>query len=400
MITHLFKLIINKRRQNFFLFLQLFISFLALFLFFGLNLKKFSNYFKPLGYEFNNAWLVEIDLKNIPSEQRLEYAALVKQQLQSVKEINAISEPEFIPFNQTGTDVKINYKGQVLKVAELRVDEAFKNVLGIKMHSGKWVFDKNSTSLTRKVVITKGLADVTFGNKSPLGKTIDLLDMANSKKIVARFVIVGVVENFRANSSADETLGYFINTTSLGSQPDVSFLLKSDYADQFHLLEDKIRRSISKLDLKEIEIKQNMPLSLLKKYAHKTDYIQLALAFVVFIFLIINVFVGVTGVFTYNLSKRNSEIGLRIAMGATSTAIWKQLLGETLTLTSIGILPGVLIASQLLIMQYFEPGMTTTYGILSLVMSALFLYLLMLSCAVYPSLKASRIQPANALHED
>ncbi len=400
MITHLFKLIINKRRQNFFLFLQLFISFLALFLFFGLNLKKFSNYFKPLGYEFKNAWLVEIDLKNIPFEKRLEYTALVKQQLQSVKEINTISEPDFIPFIQTGTDVKINYKGQVLKVAELRVDEAFKNVLGIKMHSGKWVFDKNNTSLTRKVVITKGLADVTFGNKSPLGKTIDLLDMANSRKIVARFVIVGVVENFRANSSADETLGYFINTTNFGSQPDVSFLLKSDYADQFHLLEDKIRRSISKLDLKEIEIKQNMPLSLLKKYAHKTDYIQLALAFVVFIFLIINVFVGVTGVFTYNLSKRSSEIGLRIAMGATSTAIWRQLLGETLTLTSIGILPGVLIAIQLLIMQYFEPGMTTTYGILSLVMSALFLYLLMLSCAVYPSLKASRIQPANALHEE
>jgi len=398
MIIHLFKLIINKRRQNFFLLLQLFISFLALFLFFGLNLKKFSNYFKPLGYEFKNAWLVEIDLKNIPFEKRLEYTAFVKQQLQSVKEINAISEPEFVPFNQTGTDVKINYKGQVLKVAELRVDEAFKDVLDIKMHSGKWMFDKNSTSLTRKVVITKSLADVTFGDKSPLGKTIDLLDMANSRKIVARFVIVGVVENFRANSSADETLGYFINTTSFGSHPDVSFLLKSDYANQFHLLEDKIRRSISKLDLKEIEIKQNIPLSLLKKYAHKTDYIQLTLAFVVFIFLIINVFVGVTGVFTYNLSKRRSEIGLRIAMGATSTAIWKQLLGETITLTSIGILPGVLIAIQLLIMQYFN--MTTTYGILSLVMSALFLYLLMLSCAVYPSLKASRIQPAEALHED
>jgi len=399
MIAHLFKLIINKRRQNFFLFLQLFISFLALFLFFGLNLKKFSNYFKPLGFEFKNVWLVDIDLKNIPLEKRLEYTALVKQQLQSVKEINTISEPDFIPFHQTGTDVNIKYKGQVLKVAELRVDEAFKDVLGIKMHSGKWVFDKNNTSLTRKVVITKSLADVTFGDKSPLGKTIDLLDMANSRKIVARFVIVGVVENFRANSSADETRGYFINTTSFGSQPDVSFLLKSDYADQFQLLEDKIRRSISKLD-SNIEIKQNMPLSLLKKYAHKTDYIQLTLAFVVFIFLIINVFVGVTGVFTYNLSKRSGEIGLRIAMGATSTAIWKQLLGETLTLTSIGILPGVLIASQLLIMQYFEPYMTTAYGILSLVMSALFLYLLMLSCAVYPSLKASRIQPAEALHED
>jgi putative ABC transport system permease protein len=399
MIIHLFKLIINKRRQHFFLLLQLFISFLALFLFFGLNIKKFSNYFKPLGWEFNKAWLVTVDLKNVPAEKREEYTALVKRQVQAVKEVKAVSEPDFIPFHQRGIDQKVVNNGQSLDVIEMQVDEAFKEVLNIKMLSGKWKLDHNSTSPSRKVVITRSLAESSFGNRSPLGKTIDLLDKAGNRRVIARFVIVGVVDNFRVNSSADETPGYFINTTKSPAEERVSFVLKSENADRFQLMEDKIRKSISKLDL-NVEIEQNLPLSFVKKYAHKTDYIQLAVAFIVFIFLIINVFVGVTGVFTYNFSRRRSEIGLRMAMGATSAAIRRQLLGETLVLTSVGIFPGVLIAAQLLITHYFEPYMTTSFGIASLLISATFLYLLMLSCAIYPSFKASGIQPAEALHED
>jgi len=399
---HLFKLIINKRRQNFFLFLQLFISFLALFLFFGLNIKKFTNYFKPLGYEFENAWLVEIDLKDVPAAERPGYTALIKDKLSSLKEVSSVSQPDLVPFHSWGrSGQKIKYKKQVFKVTEFEADEAFRNVLNIKLLSGKWL-SKEKISSIHPIVVTRSFASELFDGKSPLGKTIDILDdsdVGNNKKALVKALIIGLVEDFRENASSNSGPAYFINSNII-SQPYARFLLKSPIAGQFQLLEDKIRRNLSAIDSQDIEIKQNAPLSLLKKYAHKTDYIQLTLAFIVFVFLIINVFVGVTGVFTYNLSKRGSEIGLRIAMGATSTAIWRQLLGETLTLTSIGIFPGVLIAIQLLIMRYFEPYMTTSFGVLSLVMSALFLYLLMLSCAVYPSLKASRIQPAEALHED
>ncbi|MNY43013.1 FtsX-like permease family protein [compost metagenome] len=87
-------------------------------------------------------------------------------------------------------------------------------------------------------------------------------------------------------------------------------------------------------------------------------------------------------------------------MGASPFDILKQFLGESMVLTTLGILPGVLFAVQLLIMQYLDPYVSGYYGVLSIGLSALFLYLLMLSCALYPSLKAARVSPADALHEE
>jgi putative ABC transport system permease protein len=178
------------------------------------------------------------------------------------------------------------------------------------------------------------------------------------------------------------------------------YLLKSDKTENLQLLEDKVRKSVTSVGAADIQIKQNLSMTLIKKYAHKTDYIQLSITFVVFVFLLINVFLGISGMFSYNLSKRKAEVGLRVIMGASPAQILMQFLGESMVLTTLGILPGVLIAVQMLIMQYFEPYTDEYYGILSIIFSALFLYLLMLSCAFYPSLKATRLNPSDALHEE
>ncbi|WP_449438240.1 ABC transporter permease [Pedobacter steynii] len=174
-----------------------------------------------------------------------------------------------------------------------------------------------------------------------------------------------------------------------------TYLLKSKNTDNFKLLEEQIRKSVNSVDASQILIKQNISLTLVKKYAQKTDYIQLSITLLVFVFLLINVFLGISGVFSYNLSKRKAEVGLRVTMGASPGDVLKQFLLEAMVLTTLGILPGVLIAGQLLIMQYLD----LYYGTLSILGSALFLYLLMLSCAFYPSLKAARLNPSDALHE-
>ncbi|WP_448633898.1 ABC transporter permease [Pedobacter panaciterrae] len=175
-----------------------------------------------------------------------------------------------------------------------------------------------------------------------------------------------------------------------------SYLFKSKNTDNFQLLEDQIRKTINSVGISEILIRQNISLTLVKKYAQKTDYIQLSITLLVFAFLLINVFLGISGVFSYNLSKRKAEVGLRVTMGASPADILQQFLLESIVLTTLGILPGLLIAIQMLIMQYLD----AYYGTLSILGAALFLYLLMLSCAFYPSLKAARLNPSDALHEE
>ncbi len=388
MILHLFKMIMNRKKENFFLLLQLFVSFIALFLFIGLNLKKFSNYFKPLGYSYEDAWLVKLDFQSLPEEKKLEYSRVIKEKLQSIKEIEEISATQVVPFMDWGREEKITYNKQVSTALAFEVDGHYQEVLNIKLLDGRWFSGKDYALNSIPIVITKDLAERDFKNEDPIGKTI----MIAGKPAI----IIGISETLRENTSANPSPGFFMPLKSTAN----TYLLKSKSTDNLLLLEDKIRKAITSVNASEIQIKQNISLTLIKKFAHKMDYIQLCIALLVFGFLIVNVFLGISGVFSYKLSKRKAEVGLRVIMGASPFDILKQLLGESMVLTTLGILPGVLIAVQLLIMQYLDPFMNGYYGILSIVLSALFLYLLMLSCAFYPSLKAARLSPAEALHEE
>ncbi|WP_161662263.1 ABC transporter permease [Pedobacter sp. V48] len=374
----------NRKKANFFLLLQLFVTFTALFLCLGLNLKKLGNYFRPLGYRYEDAWLVVLDFQHLQDEKKLEFSRLIQQKLRAVKEIELVSATEVIPFQQWGNEEKITYNKQTSKALGFEVDENYSKVLGIKLVEGRWFTEKDYVLNAIPVVLTKDLAERDFKQGSPIGKTILIGDKPA--------LIIGVSEAVRENTGADLNPGFFIPLKTAAT----SYLLKSKNTDNFQLLEDQIRKTINSVGASEILIRQNISLTLVKKYAQKTDYIQLSITLLVFAFLLINVFLGISGVFSYNLSKRKAEVGLRVTMGASPADILKQFLLESIVLTTLGILPGLLIAIQMLIMQYLD----AYYGTLSILGAALFLYLLMLSCAFYPSLKAARLNPSDALHEE
>ncbi|TCD02869.1 ABC transporter permease [Pedobacter psychroterrae] len=388
MILHLFKMILNRKKTYFFLFLQLFVAFMAMFLVMGLNMKKFSNYFQPLGYTYEDVWLVEPDFQNVPEDKKAEYSSLILDKLRAIKEVEVVSAAQVIPFQQWGSEEKITYKKQVITALKFEVDEHYQDVMGIGLVEGRWFTAKDYVLNSIPVVISRDLAERDFKNESALGKTILIGDKTAQ--------IIGVSEAVRENSSANLNPGFFMPLQTAAGK----YLLKSENTENFQLLEDKVRKSVTSVGAADIRIKQNISLGLIKKYAHKTDYIQLSITFVVFVFLLINVFLGISGMFSYNLSKRKAEVGLRVILGASPGQILMQFLGESMVLTTLGILPGVLIAVQMLIMQYFEPYTNEYYGILSIMCSAMFLYLLMLSCAFYPSLKATRLNPSDALHEE
>jgi putative ABC transport system permease protein len=67
----------------------------------------------------------------------------------------------------------------------------------------------------------------------------------------------------------------------------------------------------------------------------------------VVIFLLLMVGLGLEGVLWQNVMQRKMEIGLRRAKGATVAAIYKQIIGELLVLTSFGLAIGVIAVLQI-----------------------------------------------------
>jgi putative ABC transport system permease protein len=107
---------------------------------------------------------------------------------------------------------------------------------------------------------------------------------------------------------------------------------------------------------------------------------------------------GLFGVLWYNISRRKAEIGLRRAIGASGNNIVLQIVSETLVLSTFSLIIGSFFAIQFPLLNVFD--LPAGVYISALVLAILFIYALVIICAIYPGKQASNILPAVALHED
>ncbi len=131
----------------------------------------------------------------------------------------------------------------------------------------------------------------------------------------------------------------------------------------------------------------------------KEKIIPIAIIGVIAGFLVFNVALGLFGVLWYSISRRREEIGVRRAMGASSSDISKLVLGETVVVAVFGIAAGVFVAIQVPIIGVFGAVAEGVYG-LAILCSAVLILMIVSICAIYPGWLASRIQPATALHSE
>jgi putative ABC transport system permease protein len=109
---------------------------------------------------------------------------------------------------------------------------------------------------------------------------------------------------------------------------------------------------------------------------------------------------GIYGVLSYTVTQRTNEIGVRMALGATSREIMRSFGGQGLRVTLTGLAMGVVlaaIASRLMstLLYEFSPNYVTTVAIVSVIL----LGVAALACLV-PARRAGRIDPMMALRHD
>ena len=108
-------------------------------------------------------------------------------------------------------------------------------------------------------------------------------------------------------------------------------------------------------------------------------------------------FVGLYGVTAYGVSRRTSEIGLRMALGARGSAIIRMVLNEVLILTGVGVavaLPSAWWLGKLLESQLY--GVTPRDPV-TMAVSALLLFAVTILAGAVPAVRASRLSPTTVL---
>lgn len=110
--------------------------------------------------------------------------------------------------------------------------------------------------------------------------------------------------------------------------------------------------------------------------------------------------IGIYGVISYSVARRTPEIGVRMALGASSGRIRASIVGDTLRLAltgaAVGIAAAVAVSSVLASLLFgVSPGDPWTYAI-----AAAVLLLVAITAGAIPAVRASRISPMRALRAD
>ena len=107
--------------------------------------------------------------------------------------------------------------------------------------------------------------------------------------------------------------------------------------------------------------------------------------------------IGLYGVLAYSTARRTSEIGIRMALGASSEMLQKSILMQTLWLAAIGVVGGIIgswILAKALSGMLFgvKPADPITFGCMVLILTAV-------ACLAgyLPARRASQIDPMHAL---
>jgi len=390
MLRHLFKLIWNKKKQNFLLITEMLVSFIVIFAVFTLLVYFYQNYKQPMGFDYENVWAVKFSQPdNIKSKDSLKlYFETVSNLLHSMPQIKYVS---FIsgnyPFSPSTNNNNVAYKKNSTNSNFYVVQDDYANALNLKMIEGRWFNKTDEANKNKPVVINESLKETLFKNEDPVGKILG--EAPNTMKVT------GVVNDFKDKGDyhalsegifmrMDTSMYNFIGTILINVQPNTDAAFES-----------RLFKSLSNAIGSTIEI---VHLTEQRKWINNITLVPMIILMIVAGFLIVNVALGLFGVLWYNINLRKSEIGLRRALGASGNAVSKQLVGEALVLSTFALIIGSFFAVQFPLLNVFD--LPASIYIIALLFAIVFIYLLVIICAFYPGKQAAAIYPAVALHEE
>jgi len=395
MFKHLFKLIWNKKKQNALLITEMLVSFMVTFAVFSMIVKFYFNYKTPMGFEYKNVWLININ--NPPHFDNTDSAATyyknVRNVLTAMPQVVQISfGTGLVPFSNSIATTGFTHKGK--KFDDIRlygIDDNYKNTFSPKLIEGRWFNKQDEAGSYAPVIINESFRKKAFGTGKVIG---EMLGDWEGRETNQR--IVGVIADTKEKGDYRETASSLFIRNNRDSYKDIRRIFVKVTPDADAGFEGRLFKTTSNMmKQSSIEIKHFVQM---RDDMNKETLTPIIILIILASFLIINVALGLFGVLWYNINKRRGEIGLRRAVGASGSSVSWQIVAESMVLATLSLIAGTFFAAQFPLLNVFE--LSASVYITAIFLSVIFIYLLVLVCSLYPGKQAAAVYPAVALHED
>ena len=393
MIKHLFKLIWNKKKQNFLLMSEMLVSFLVIFAVFTLMVYYYNNYKKTMGFDCQNLWVVNYNntYQTKSTDSLNTFYDNLKQTIKSMPQVREVSFCSAnVPLSQNQWTGDTHYKNLAINSDNYTIDDNYKNAMNLRLLEGRWFNKADANAKIQPVIISDALREKLFGNEEALGKMVGTED----KKFDLR--VIGVIQGVKAKGDYSPAKEAIYRRTDTGSYHWLGKMMIKVTPDADAAFEGKLYKTLANyMKNSNIEIEH---MANKRKSTNLFNLVPMIVTLIVACFLVINVALGLFGVLWYNINKRKGEIGLRRAIGASGQSVSSQLVSESMILATLSLIIGTFFAIQFPLLNVFN--LKAGIYIVAMILAIIFIYLLVLICSLYPGKQAAAIYPAIALHED
>ena len=264
--------------------------------------------------------------------------------------------------------------------------------MGIRLIRGRLFTEQDNEKAPRVAIISETLARQQFPNEDPLGKRINITNGPDAWR-----EIVGIVYDVKQYGvDRESTMQSYEPFAQVPFNNLTAVIRTSGDARALH---NAIRAQVFAVD-KDQPVSSIKPLeSIVADSMAQQRFAMLLLTVFSAVALVIAA-VGIYGVMAYSVSQRTSEIGIRMALGASPGSVLQLILRQGLGVIAAGLAVGLvsaLFAGRLLESLLYQ---TTARDPLTLAAIAGLLALVALVACLIPARRATRVDPLVALRSE
>jgi macrolide transport system ATP-binding/permease protein len=350
------------------------------------------------GFIQSNAVKMSFDLglQGYGDARSKEFQRRILDRARSLPNVRYAGLADFVPLSMSVFNSEINIEGrpqaQGADAPQSMVGSAspgFLQALGVNLLQGRDFTEQDDETKPRVAIVNETFARHFWPNEAPIGKRLSLKGPQGPW-----IEVVGVIQDGKYFSLTEKATSLVYTSLRQGDSSNLTLIMRT-LGDPQSVI-SAIRREIFQLDatlpvfnVQTMVEHMNPPLFPMRVAATMlTSFGLLALILAA---------IGILGVISYVVSQRTREIGIRIALGADPSRVFRLVVGYGLVLTVIGVVFGLafafvvtrLLSSMLYDVSAIDP---LTFALVPL----LLISIAFLACSV-PAYKAMKVDPIHAL---
>lgn len=270
---------------------------------------------------------------------------------------------------------------------------AFFETAGIPLKQGRFFSDQDTRTAPPVAIVNEIMAQTYWPGEEPIGKRFRFPSQRSNSWIT----IVGVVGNMHRQGLEKRTIPQVFRP--LAQETDDMLEIVVHTSADSPAMASAIRSAIQSIDKNVARFEISTVEQQLEEQTAARRF-QTSLIAVFSVLALLLSAVGIYGLMHHFVVQRTNEIGVRMALGASTIKVVSLVLQQGLMLASVGILVGIsgaLALTRLLTSVLY--GVTPTDWVTFTATPAVLLGVAALACAI-PARRAARIDPVIALRRN